>query len=772
MDRLDKECLSSMYKAIKVIVEGKVQGVGFRPFIYHLSKKYHLNGTVQNNQNGVIILVEGQERDLEKMVDEIKKYPPKLAKINEINIHHIPLAHYKEFMIIPSRKNGSSVPWLPADAAICKKCLDEMNDPDNRRFHYPFINCTQCGPRYTIIKRLPYDRSNTTMKEFSMCHDCEVEYEDPLNRRHHAQPICCSDCGPTVTLYNQGGKSLAENQSAITQTIDLIKQGKIVAIKGIGGFHLACDAYQERVVDRLRLGKKRPHKPLAVMVQSLEVANNLWHISSKEEDLLTSPEMPIVILKRKRDEVLPPNISPGLSTTGVMLPYAPLHHLLFKNHQLECIVMTSANPSGLPILYKTAHLEHLQHICDYILTHNRKIDFPIDDSVVQCEEENTIFVRRARGFVPEPLKTTSNVDQIIALGGNQKNTFSVGKQNNIVMSPHVGDLDNEEMIASFEEQLHHYKEFLGVKEKYVAVDNHPLYASTSIAKKLNRKIISIQHHHAHHVSCMEDNGLNEPCLGIILDGTGYGEDGNIWGFEFLYGNAKSFERLAHLEYTPLPGGERAVKEPWRNAVGMLLSYWPQDGKELCMKLFPERLKEINIMEKMIVHQVNTPMAGTCGRLFDAVSAILGICLISTYDGESAIKLSDYMNRTNLQSTGEMYSFHLKTNTSSLLQLDLSPMIYQVVQDKLQQKSIPVIIQKFHNTLVSCCIQMILKIVRNRPEINRKVVLSGGSFQNVFLVSEIQKGLQKEGFDVYTHNHVPCHDGGLSLGQIIIAAHQL
>lgn len=761
-----------MYKAIKVIVNGRVQGVGFRPFIYSLSKRYHLNGTVQNNLDGVIILAEGEENQLEKMVDDIKRNHPKLAKINELNIQHIPLSHYKEFTIIPSRENGKSIPWIPSDAAICNYCLEEMNDLHNRRFRYPFINCTQCGPRYTIINRLPYDRSNTTMKEFAMCHDCLEEYEDPCNRRHHAQPVCCSDCGPTLTLYNQAGKSLGENQSAITQAIDLIKQGKIVAIKGIGGFHLACDAYQQKAVEQLRHRKKRPQKPLAIMVKSLAAARNLCFISSQEEHLLTSSEMPIVILQRKRKGVLPPNISPGLSTIGVMLPYTPLHHLIFENHKLECIVMTSANPSGLPILYRDDHVKDLENICDYILTHNRKIDFPIDDSVVQYDGEKTIFVRRARGFVPGPLKTTSTVDHIIALGGNQKNTFSVGKQNTIVMSPHVGDLENEEMIASFEEQLHHFKEFLDVKEGNVAVDKHPLYASTSIAKKLSRKIISVQHHHAHHVSCMEDNGLNEPCLGIILDGTGYGEDGNIWGFEFLYGDAKSFERLAHLKYTPLPGGEKAVKEPWRNAVGMLLYYWPQEGKELCMKLFPERLKEINIMEQMIVHQVNTPMAGTCGRLFDAVSAILGICSISTYEGEATIKLSDYMNRAELESTGENYSYHFITHSPNQLQLDLSPMIVQIIQDKFQQQSIPAIIQKFHSTLVSCCVQMVLKLVENRPELNRRVVLSGGSFQNIFLAREIQKGLLKEGFTVFTHRHIPCHDGGLSLGQIIIAAHHL
>ncbi|MGF3106150.1 carbamoyltransferase HypF [Rossellomorea sp. DUT-2] len=760
-----------MYTAIKVTVKGKVQGVGFRPFIYQLSKKYHLNGTVQNNLNGVIILAEGEEGQLGNMVDEIKRNPPKLAKITEITIHPAPLAHYKEFTIIPSRENGRAVPWIPADAGICEQCLEEMMDPSNRRYHYPFINCTQCGPRYTIINRLPYDRPYTTMKDFPMCPDCQVEYEDPLNRRHHAQPICCPDCGPTLSLHNQGGESLAEDQSAITRTIDLIKQGHIVAIKGIGGFHLACDAYQGWAVDRLRLRKKRPQKPLAVMVKSLEAARGLCHISRIEEDILMSPEMPIVILRSKGGDGLPPTISPGLSTLGVMLPYTPLHHLLFNDHRLDCIVMTSANPSGHPILYKDEHLKHVRNMCDYTLTHNRRIDFPIDDSVVQCDGEHPLFVRRARGYVPEPLKTTSDVDRMIALGGNQKNTFSVGSGDTIVMSPHVGDLENEEMISSFDYQLRHYKEYLGVNEIRTVVDKHPLYASPSIAKKLKGKTISVQHHHAHHVSCMEDNGLNEPCAGIILDGTGYGEDGNIWGFEFLYGDAQSYERLAHLTYTPLPGGEKAVKEPWRNAVGMLLYYWPESGKELCMKLFPERVKEIKIMDQMIVHQINTPMAGTCGRLFDAVSAILGICQVSTYEGEAAIKLSDYMNRTKLESTGETYSFHVIRSSPNQFQLDLSPMIDEIIQDKFQQP-ITAIAQKFHTTLVSCCIQMVLELFRNRPELNRTVVLSGGSFQNVFLAREIRQGLQKEGVNVYTHRNVPCHDGGLSLGQIIIAAHTL
>jgi len=758
-----------MRKALKIIVTGRIQGVGFRPFVYSLSIKYNLTGTVQNNIGCVIIIVEGNENKLSDMVNELEMSAPPLSKINEIRMNQIPLNGYQEFSIISSQITSDSVPWMSPDAAICKQCVEEMMDPNNRRFQYPFINCTQCGPRYTIIDSLPYDRPNTTMREFEMCHLCREEYENPLNRRHHAQPNCCPVCGPTVTLLNQGGESLAKQQRAVNQTVDLLKQGKIIGIKGIGGYHLACDAYQESVIEQLRLTKKRPQRPLAIMAKSVDVARKFCYISTKEVEMLSSPEMPIVVLKRKRDCLLPENLSPGLSTIGIMLPYTPLHQLLFQNSRLECIVMTSANSSGLPIQYKDESLPNIQEMCDYLLTHNRNIHFPVDDSVVQYNGENTLYLRRARGFVPDPMKTNAKVDQLIALGGNQKNTFAVGKQNYIVASPHIGDLENEEMIHSFEEQLHHFKEWLGVEVQYIAVDKHPFYASTSIAEKLKSKVIPIQHHHAHHVSCMEDNGLEEPCLGIILDGTGYGDDGHIWGFEFLYGNGHSFERLAHLQYTPLPGGEKAIKEPWRNAVGILLYFWPIEGKEWSTKLFPEKSKEINIIESMINNHINTPMAGTCGRLFDAISAILGVCLTSSYEGEAAIKLSDALDEPQIEPE-ETYSFHLETNSKNQIQIDLSPMIYQIIQDKFNKLPITKIIQTFHRTIVSCCVQTVQKLVDNRPELNRTVVLSGGSFQNIYLVREIKRRLQIEGFNVHTHKNVPCHDGGLSVGQLIIASH--
>lgn len=759
-----------MYKSLKLIVTGRVQGVGFRPFIYSVSKKYHIVGSVQNNLDRVTIIAEGEEEALLEMVREIKLLPPPLSKIDEVQIYPVAPSFYQDFTILPSEVSGEALPWITADAAICKACLDELMEPQNRRYRYPFINCTQCGPRYTIIDKLPYDRPNTTMAAFEMCSLCREEYEDPTNRRHHAQPICCPECGPTLQLYNQSRRIIEENNEALNLAIQHLKQGKIIGIKGIGGYHLAGDAYQENTVEQLRIRKSRPQRPLAIMVKSLEMARKFCHISKQEAEILTSSEMPITILQKKSNCSLPENLSPGLSTLGIMLPYTPLHALLFKGGDLECLVMTSANSLGYPILYHDQSFERLLEMCDYVLTHDREIYLPIDDSIVQSDGEDLLPIRRARGFVPDPIQTESNVDHIIALGGNQKNTFAVGRGNTIILGPHIGDLNNEEMIRFFKQQLQHYQKWIGVQGKYIAIDRHPLYATTFLAQHFEGQIIPVQHHHAHLVSCMEENKLEYPCLGIILDGTGYGDDGGIWGFEFLYGNSASFERLAHLQYTPLPGGEKAVEQPWRNAVGMLLYHWPEEGKKLAMTLFPEKIKEIQIIQRMITNRINSPMAGTCGRLFDAVSAILGICVESTYDGEASIKLSDYMTREPFNHYEKNYPFHIKKDSNNQFQLDLSPMIYQIIQDKLNKKSALTIIQTFHQTIVLCCVEMVQKLVKERPELNRNVVLSGGSFQNSYLAKEIQSRLQIEKFNVYTHQKVPCNDGGLSLGQIIIAAH--
>lgn len=758
-----------MYKALKLIVNGKVQGVGFRPFIYLLANKYGVVGTVQNNVDCVTIIVEGQEKSLLEMIDEIKLSPPPLSKINNVYIYEVAPSFYRDFTIRPSEASGAAFPWTTADAAICKDCLDELMDPKNKRYLFPFINCTQCGPRYTITYQLPYDRPNTTMAPFEMCPNCRDEYDEPTNRRHHAQPICCPQCGPALRLFNNSKQMIAENYAAVTQVVQHLKQGKIVGIKGIGGYHLAGDAYQEHTIRRLRVRKNRPQRPLAIMVKSLKIAREFCHISKQQEQILTSPHMPIVILHKKSNCGLPENLSPGLSTLGIMLPYTPLHTLLFSEDDLQCLVMTSANPLGYPILYEEESFECLMEMCDFVLTHDREIFLPIDDSVIQSDGEQMMPIRRARGFVPDPIHTESKVDGIIALGGQQKNTFAIGREKKIILGPHIGDLNNEEMLRFFQQQLQHYQKWFGVQGEYIAIDQHPLYATTLLAQYFEGQVIPTQHHHAHLVSCMVENKLEQPCLGIILDGTGYGDDGCIWGFEFLYGNAASVERLGHLQYTPLPGGEKAIEEPWRNAVGMLLHHYPEEGIKLAMTLFPEKKKEILIIKQMIKSRINSPMAGTCGRLFDAVSAILGICEQSTYDGEASIKLSDVMLREPFNYDEKSYPFHIIKDKNGLFLLDVSPMINQIILDKFNKIELQKIIQAFHQTIVLCCVEMIKKIAEERPDLNRNVVLSGGSFQNHYLASEIKRRLQHETFHVYTHQEVPCNDGGLSLGQVMIAA---
>ncbi|TSI09707.1 carbamoyltransferase HypF [Lysinibacillus sp. BW-2-10] len=762
-----------MYQALNIIVKGKVQGVGFRPFVYALSKKYNLKGTVQNNIESVSIMIEGEEEQLSKMINELNMNPPKLAKITEIKTQKIMLKNYQDFTIIQSSVDKQiSSPTIPQDAAICEHCLEELRDPQNRRFHYPFINCTQCGPRYSIIHRFPYDRPYTTMAKFQMCPACQDEYENPQNRRHHAQPVCCIHCGPTLKLLNSKEELIADNLNAISKTAELLKHGKIVAIKGIGGYHLACDAKQEKVIDLLRKRKRRPQKPLAIMAKSLEWAQQICDVSPTEEELLTSSAGTIVLLHRKFENTLPHNIAPGLTSMGIMLPYTPIHYLLFEGTELEYLVMTSANTSGFPISYNDSDHENIRGLCDYLLTHDREIAHPIEDSVVLHDGKNKVFIRRARGFAPETIESGVDVSRIIAFGGNQKNAFAIGSQKDIILSPQIGQLENEEMMNHFNEQLDAFKKWYGVDEKYIAVDMHPFYATTMLAKQHKVQTMFIQHHHAHHVSCMAEHNLTEPCLGIILDGTGYGEDGHIWGFEFLYGDAKKFRRLGHLRYTPLPGGEKAVKEPWRNAVGMLLYALKEEGKEFATKLFPEKLKELDVIEQMIRKQVNTPMAGTCGRLFDAVSAILGICTISTYEGEAAIKLSDYMNRDLIDRPTTCYPFQIIQNNEMEFELNLSAMIRQIIRNKFEQKPLIEIIHNFHQTIVESCVQMILTIIKKFPHMERNIVLSGGSFQNTYLSSKLQNRLKEEAFNVFINQNIPCHDGGLAIGQLIIAANKI
>jgi len=769
MVELAKECLSKMLKAIRITVNGRVQGVGFRPFIFNLAEQYHIKGTVQNNMDGVKIFAEAKEVELVSFVNRIRGNPPRLSRIDDISVHEAAVFGYTNFSIIPSDRFGKSALVVPVDAAICDDCLTELNDLNNFRFRYPFINCTQCGPRYTLIDKLPYDRPYTSMSSFQMCKKCEAEYRDPSNRRHHAQPIACPDCGPAVQLFDIKGLELATKDAALIKVKELLKAGAIVAIKGIGGYHLACDALNNEVVKNLRIRKKRPKRPLAVMAKSIEVAKQYCYISAIEANSLKSSESPIVVLNQKFDNELPSCLNPELSTVGIMLPYTPLHYLLFDD-ELELLVMTSANPSGMPILFKDEQaFKYLSGIADYVLTNNRAILHPLDDSVVQFINNQQYFFRCSRGFAPDPITTLADVDGIIALGGQQKNTFALGRNNQIFIGPHIGDLDNIDSIDFFNNELDHFRDWVNINSKLIVTDLHPGYYTHRLAKELSSNVVYVQHHHAHHVSCMEDNRLTVPCFGIILDGTGYGLDGNIWGFEIIYGDAHSFKRMAHLKYSPLPGGEKAIKEPWRCAVGMLIATLGDEGVTISKQLFPEKEYELEIIKKMVINRFNTPLAGTCGRLFDAVSSILKLCEISTYDGEAAIVLSELMPLEC--SISEVYSFSLNEIDVTEIEIDFSQMIRGIAVEQLQKKSTQYIAEKFHNTLVVSLIETILLISTRFPVLNRKVVLSGGSFHNRYLLTELSKKLAANRFEVYSHRRVPCNDGGLALGQLIIAANQ-
>ncbi|MGJ7035335.1 carbamoyltransferase HypF [Anoxybacillus eryuanensis] len=753
-----------MQKAVNITVKGRVQGVGFRPFIFALAQRYQVKGTVQNNMDGVFIHVEGDADAVDQFIHVLPIQAPRLSRIDEMVVTIAQWRAFKDFSIIPSERKGSSSLVIPIDTAVCDDCLREMNDPNDHRYRYPFINCTQCGPRYTIIEKLPYDRPFTSMHSFQMCERCEQEYEDPMNRRHHAQPIACPICGPSVTLLKADGQIVQGD--AIEQAKQYIRAGAIVAVKGLGGYHLACDATNEQAVQQLRLRKQRPNRPLAVMAASLDIVEQLCEITKEEKQLLISPEAPIVVIKQKRNTMIAPSVAPGLQTVGVMLPYTPLHHLLLDK-QLPVVVMTSANRSGVPIIYEDEQvLRDLQGIADYFLIHNRPIVHPIDDSVVQVENGVMHFIRRARGFVPDPLWTKHNVHEIVALGGQQKNVFAFGRHHQIFLGPHIGDLEHVEVMEHFQREYEHLRTWMGVTPKVVAVDLHPNYETWNIVKQWNVDVVAVQHHHAHMVSCMEENHIHSPCFGLILDGTGYGEDGHIWGFELLYGDATQYKRLGHLTYTPLPGGERCIKEPWRTTVGMLGYYFGEEGYSLAEKRFIEQANDVRVLRQMIKKGLHSPLAGTCGRLFDAVSAFLHVCTHSTYDGEAAIRLSELIDDTKIYET---YPFHVKKCDE--WEIDLTEMWRSIIKDVEAHEQTNTIAGRFHETVVQASVEMIRLALQQYPTYERNIVLSGGSMHNRYITKRLRQELNKLGLCVYTHQKVPCNDGGLALGQLMIAAHR-
>lgn len=755
-----------MLSAIAIVVRGRVQGVGFRPFIFQLAANHQVCGTVQNNMDGVKIHIEGEEQNVKGFLSDLKSKAPRLSKIAEIIIQSGNVLGYQDFEIIPSERTGTSMLVLPIDSAVCDDCLAEMNDPEDFRYRYPFINCTQCGPRYTIISDLPYDRSFTSMDSFIMCPQCRVEYENPSDRRHHAQPIACPKCGPQLKLFRFDGEVIED--LPLERTRELLKSGAIIAIKGLGGYHLSCDATNEEAVAVLRARKKRRTKPLAIMAKDLEAVRNVADVKSMEVKLLKSPESPICILKKRQTHSLADSIAPKMSTIGVMLPYTPLHHLLFQESNLEWLVMTSANPSGQPILYEDeVAFDYLAGIADYLLVHNRIILHPADDSVVQISEDKIDFMRRSRGYVPDPINSAEDVNGIVSFGGQQKATFTIGRNSQIFVGPHIGDLENIETINHYKQELDHLLKWIEIPLQTAAIDLHPGFNARMILKEYPfAEVIEIQHHHAHMAACISDNDLSEDVWGIILDGTGYGEDGNIWGFEILHGNELNFNRMAHLKYTPLPGGEKSIKEPWRNAVAMLISLLGDEGEDLACKVFPHKRSEVSFLRGMIDKKLNSPFAGTCGRLFDAVSAICGICEHSGYDGEAAISLAELV-QPDEKPTG-IYLFEFEKD-DQIYRIDFTLMMRQIARDHLNGINAKEISLKFHETIVQAIIKGLLLVKEKSGRSTNKVVLSGGSFHNKYLLKRVKQELETHGLEVYTHQKIPCNDGGLSYGQLIVAA---
>lgn len=756
-----------MFETIKLSIVGRVQGVGFRPFIYQLAKECQLYGTVQNNMDGVEVFVEGEPMQVERFLQSIEQKAPRLSRIDQMVIQKEDFKGFEDFSIIESRREGTSQLVIPIDAGVCDECLAEMNNPDNFRHHYPFITCTQCGPRYTIIDELPYDRPYTSMAHFELCPNCEKEYNDPMDRRHHAQPIACPDCGPHLSLVSKDGRILAEYGEALKLAGKFLLEGKIMAVKGIGGFHLCCDASNTEAVALLRSRKNRPNRPLAVMSFSIDAVKEFAFVSAEEEKLLKSPEAPIVILQKNSNYHLADQVAPNMKSIGVMLPYSPLHTLLLKETGEQTLVMTSANVSGLPIVYKNEECrQYLGEIADFYLMHNRPILHPVDDSVVQIVQGETDFFRKSRGYVPDPLFSDKNVDGIVALGGQQKTTFALGRNHQVFIGPHIGDLANLNTIEHYKNELQHLLKWVQPNQNIGVIDYHPNYQTRQLVKEFTfDNVVEVQHHHAHMAACLADNGIEGDAFGIILDGTGYGFDGNIWGFEVFYGDCKEVQRLAHLHYTALPGGEACIREPWRNAVGMLLTLLGEEGFKISEQLYPSKKEAISVLRAMVEKGLNTVYAGTCGRLFDAVSSMIGICDKSTYDGEAAIRLSEL---ANLDQQVDAYSYEIVENEQKLT-FNFSRMLVQIVEDITNGKETKEISTAFHETIVQALVDGMNRLHKAFPQYNKKIVLSGGSLHNRYLKERLKSCLSAAGFEVYTHRRIPCNDGGLSYGQLMVAA---
>jgi hydrogenase maturation protein HypF len=754
----------------RISARGVVQGVGFRPFVYQLATKYNLKGWVCNTSEDVKIEVQGESKDLKRFLLELQDNTPPLARIESISVTYHTPTDYKEFEIRHSIAEEGKYQLVSPDIATCQACLKEIFSPEDRRYHYPFTNCTNCGPRFTIIEDIPYDRPKTTMHPFKMCPDCQAEYDNPLDRRFHAQPNACPKCGPKLELLDAKGTHV-ETSDVIVTVSQLLKEGKILAVKGLGGFLLACDATSEKAVKLLRQRKRRPFKPLAIMVADIDEAKRHCYISEAEEKLLTAPQSPIVLISWKPESTVCQAVAPNLKYLGVMLPYTPMHHLLLKGARVP-LVMTSGNISEEPIAKDNDEaVRRLSGIADYFLVHNRDIYARYDDSVTFVERGDVQLTRRARGYAPYPIHLTFNAKQALGCGAEEKNTFCLTKDNYAFISQHIGDMENLETMEHFENTLALYKKLFRIEPEIIAYDLHPEYLSTKYALELGSqfshlKLIPVQHHHAHIVSCMVDNRVDSPVIGVALDGTGYGSDGRIWGGEFLVADYKGFQRMGNLEYLPLPGGAAAIKRPYRTAIGYLLKLLGEDSLNSKLAFLKQvDAVEIELIKRQIQTGLNSPLCSSLGRLFDAVSALIGIRGEIDYEGQAAVEL-EMAAYDDCDKVGNKGYPHLIIENDGVSIIQLKELLSAIIEDLYHGVSKATISARFHNTVAQMICE-ICQLIAKRTGINQ-VALSGGVFQNRLLSTRVIPLLESAGFSVLTHKQVPCNDGGISLGQAVIA----
>jgi hydrogenase maturation protein HypF len=772
-----------------ISVTGVVQGVGFRPFVYGLATQLDLHGWVCNTSGGVEILVDGQSSNLERFIESLTIEKPALAKIDTVRVEEAAGQSLTAFEIRESESVEGAYQPISADIAICADCERELFDPDDRRYLYPFINCTNCGPRFTIIKDVPYDRPNTTMVDFPMCDKCLMEYNNPRDRRFHAQPVACPDCGPFVELRETHSRSLKPDSLissiecrifAIFKARRLLRQGYIVAIKGLGGFHLACDASNSSAVEELRQRKGRAGKPFALMAANLKAIETICAVSNEERELLTGREKPIVLLTRKAASPsqalrVAEEVAPHLDTLGFMLPYTPLHHLLLNQMDPvlasepvpSVLVMTSGNFSEEPIVIDNEEALHkLGSLADAFLLNNRDIHVRCDDSVLRAEKDATIYLRRSRGYVPYPVRLPFDSKPILAVGGELKNAFCLTRDRYAFLSQYIGDMENSETYESFEQGIQHLLRLFRIQPQIIAHDLHPNYFTTQYAKRTDMREIGVQHHHAHIASCMADNGLeNRRLIGLSFDGTGCGTDGAIWGGETLLASYDDFERFAHLEYLPLPGSDAAIHHPWRIAVG----YAHALGLEIDGLQFLQTIDKpaIRITRQQVDKNLNAPRTSSMGRLFDAVASLIGIRNEVTYEAQAAIEM-EALSKPFIASA-KVYPYLFEESPECIL-IRLEGLLRAIIDDIHVDASPGLIGARFHKTLAQMSIE-VCRLARENTGLN-EVALSGGVWQNQILLELVREGLERDGFAVYFHKQSPTNDGGLALGQAVVANNML